>query len=75
MAVRPENEVETVRATVPEKPPREVRVIVELAEPPPFMFRGFGLKEIPKSAAGAGIVTAMVVETVVVLVAPLTVTE
>src|SRR5712691_7662148 len=61
-AVRPENDVEVARLTVPEKPPTDVIVTVGVEEPPTRTLTGAGLTVILKSGVGAETLTVVVAE-------------
>jgi hypothetical protein len=74
-AVRAMNDVETVRLTVPWKPPIEVNVTVGVEENPCGTLTGDGLTATVKSDAGAETVTETVVDLVVKLLLPDTTTE
>ena len=74
-AVRDANEEETVRLTVPWKPPMEVNVTVGVEEPPCGTLTGNGLTATVKSDASAETVMVTVVDLVVKLSLPETITE
>jgi hypothetical protein len=74
-AVRGVNDEETERLTVPWKPPIEVTVTVGVEEPPCGTLMGDGLTVTVKSDVGADTVTVMVVDLVVKLLLPVTITE
>jgi len=65
VAVSPEYDLPTDSVTVPEKPPVEVKVIVEVADPAIGTFRGVVPAVMVKSCGGAVTVTVTVVEWVV----------